>query len=206
MKELINKGFSYLDYLIAPPLKEIGGIFGDTIGLWRYRNLIRIEEKVKKIHDSKGIKPREIPLKTFASLINHASFEEQEQLVDMWAALLANATNPNNDINFHNVFVKILSELSAPEAKLLNSKAQGSITKKNVVLFSLREIEASFNENSEDEKGKQESRISFSNSRIILNNLTRLGLIESTPSRNKFTTNSYFLTELGKAFILECSE
>ncbi|WP_421873973.1 Abi-alpha family protein [Marinoscillum sp.] len=196
MNEIVEKAFSYLDLLVTPPLKELGGLLADQAKMFRYKNQLRLISNVEKIHKKRGIAPRKIPLKLAYNLIDEASWEEDENLVNMWSQLLANATDSKNPINFHNVFVKILSELSSQEASLLSKFI--SEEGKTQYLFP-GNLNSMLGKDSNDSQG-----------RIIANNLERLGILQSQRTNSlkgigALRANYYILTDLGRLFIKECS-
>ena len=59
--------------------------------MWRFKQAVRLVEKVKAICEEAGIEPKAVPLKTLVPILENASLEEDEVLHDHWAALLANA-------------------------------------------------------------------------------------------------------------------
>lgn len=67
-----------------------------------------------------GFTPQAVPPKILFPLLEGASFEEDESLHDMWAALLANAASPENREKVKPGFIATLKNLSVDEAALLN--------------------------------------------------------------------------------------
>jgi hypothetical protein len=66
-----------------------------------------------------GFTPQAVPPKILFPLLEGASFEEDEGLHDMWAALLANAASASGE-NVRPGFIALLREMAPDEAKLLN--------------------------------------------------------------------------------------
>jgi Abortive infection alpha len=60
-------------------------------------------------------------LKTLLPILENASLEDDEDLHDRWANLLANAANPALDHTKRNLHVSILKELSAAEVHFLDT-------------------------------------------------------------------------------------
>lgn len=196
MNEIVEKAFSYLDMLVTPPLKELGGLLADQAKMFRYKNQLRLITNVEKIHKKRGITPRTISLKLAYNLIDEASWEEDENLVNMWSQLLANATDSKNPIDFHNVFVKILSELSSQEASLLSTFIIEEDKTQHLFPGNLNTM---LGKDSNDSQG-----------RIIANNLERLGILQSQRTDKLkgigvLRANYYVLTDLGRLFINECT-
>src|ERR1035438_5844869 len=67
-----------------------------------------------------GFTPQTVPPKVLFPLLEGASFEEDENLHDMWAALLANATSPLSAQIVRPGFIAIWKEMAPDEAGLLN--------------------------------------------------------------------------------------
>ncbi|MEQ9297298.1 MAG: Abi-alpha family protein [Cyclobacteriaceae bacterium] len=208
MKSLVNKAFSYLDYLIKPSLEELGGILGDQVKVLRYQNQLRLVQKVKKKHRDRGISPRQIPLKTIASMLNHASYEEEPRLVDMWASLLANATDSDNQIDYHHVLSKILSEMSSHEALVMSSLAKRVTNNSGVSYFDRGTIVKLLDPDNSDQMDIKAK----SSAQIVIDNFVRLGLISIRPPNTSgkarffkhIQRSRYEFTMLGKTFIQEC--
>ncbi len=196
MNEIVEKAFSNLDMLVPPPLKELGGLLADQAKMFRYKNQLRLISNVEKIHKKRGVTPRKIPLKLAYNLIDEASWEEDENLVNMWSQLLANATDSKNPIDFHNVLVKILSELSSQEASLLSKVISEEGKTQHLFPGNLNTM---LGKDSKDSQG-----------RIIANNLERLGILQSQRTDKlkgvgALRANYYVLTDLGRLFINECT-
>jgi hypothetical protein len=77
-------------------------------------------KKAEKMAKDAGFTPKAVPIKLLFPLLEGASFEENENLHDMWAALLANAASPENAENVRPGFIPILRKLAPDEAALLN--------------------------------------------------------------------------------------
>jgi hypothetical protein len=93
-----EKAFNFVEKIVAGPIMEGTGIFTDKVKYWRFKNQINIIIKAKKFLKEKGINvPKKIPIKDLTTLLENASFEENEQIQDNWANLLANTLNPNNN-------------------------------------------------------------------------------------------------------------
>jgi hypothetical protein len=80
--------------------------------------LLRAEEMLRVA----GLQPGPMALKTIVPLLQHASLEENGDLQERWASLLANACR--NQEAVLPSFAQILHQLSAPEAKFLDAVYQ----------------------------------------------------------------------------------
>ena len=84
---------------------------------WKAKNLLSILEKAdKKIPN--GTDSKEIPKRMLHDLFEGASFEDNEDLQEVWACLLASVLQGKS---FHIAYPDILRQLSPAEAKILNA-------------------------------------------------------------------------------------
>jgi len=109
----------FANRLFGPAIDELGGILADPIRIYRFKRSVRLLEKVKRICEETGFEPRAVPLKTLLPILENASLEDDEDLHDRWANLLANATMPEGTT--HPSFVQVLEGLTSPEAKFLSA-------------------------------------------------------------------------------------
>jgi len=125
MSTVIEKGIEeaakaakdYLDKLIAPGLEQGGGIIGDTVAYWRFKNKVNLVLKAKAFLETKGIEPKRLLPEVVAPLLEAGSLEAENDMKDRWAALLASAAAEPSSVP--PAFPRILSELSSTEAQIL---------------------------------------------------------------------------------------
>src|SRR5258708_16760199 len=99
---------------------EAGQRFGDRVRLYRYGRSLDMLKKAEKMAKDAGFTPKTVPIKLLFPLLEGASFEEDENLHTMWAALLANAASPENAEKVRPGFIAILRQMAPDEAALLN--------------------------------------------------------------------------------------
>ena len=117
IEEAATAAKEYLDLLVAPGLEQGGGIIADTVAYWRFKNKVNLVLKAKQFLEEKGIEPkRELP-KVVAPLLEAGSLEEENDMKDRWAALLASAAADPTKVP--PAFPRILSDLSSTEARIL---------------------------------------------------------------------------------------
>ena len=68
-----------------------------------------------------GFTPKAVPIKLLFPLLEGASLEEDETLHDMWAALLANASSPEDSDKVRPGFIAMLKQMAPDEAALLKT-------------------------------------------------------------------------------------
>jgi hypothetical protein len=117
IEEAAKAAMHYLDKLVSPGLEEAGGIIGDTVAYWRFKNKVNLVLKAKAFLEAKGIEPRRLLPKVVAPLLEAGSLEEDNDMKDRWAALLASAAADPKRVP--PAFPRILSELSSTEAQIL---------------------------------------------------------------------------------------
>jgi hypothetical protein len=111
---------SIVKTLAGPAAEEIGQSFRDSMQVWRFKRQARLFQRVKEICDDAGIKPQAVKLPLLFNVVEQASLEEDDELQDRWANLLANASDPAGDAEGMTAFPDILRQLSKTEANLLN--------------------------------------------------------------------------------------
>ena len=116
----IDLAKDFLDKLIIPSIEETGLLLKDKVTFWKFKNQIRMLNKAKKYCDKQNIDPKTISLKLLCPLLEYSSLEEEEELQDKWAILLANMVDSKQNIENH-VFPYILSQISLNEFKFLES-------------------------------------------------------------------------------------
>jgi hypothetical protein len=108
---------------IFRPFSERRGLKADQIRLQREDILIQIAEKVRKRLEIEGIQPAPVPNKFLVPFLEKASLEEQTDLVDRWADLLANSViNPDAA---RPRYIQILSEMAPSDARTLQEMLCG---------------------------------------------------------------------------------
>ena len=113
----------FLKRVFGPSAESVGLLLADRVNERRHANLIRIVTRAQRRLAEAGISPRQVPLKIIQPLIEHASLEESEDLQKCWSQLLASAAADPDSV--HPAFVRVLSELSGPECRLLQAMYDG---------------------------------------------------------------------------------
>ncbi|MHB1664257.1 MAG: Abi-alpha family protein [bacterium] len=209
-KEAIKQSFEaakeFTGKLVNPSLEEAGGIIQDNIAFWRLKNQINIALKAKEFLNQKGIDLKHVKKilpKTLLLILENGSLEEEDKIQDKWAALLANAADPNNKYSVNPSFAEILKELSPLEVELLDTMFdkvnQDEIANKTEIFFEKEEVCPNIEE---------------SQYAILLDNLFRLNLCQPIVSLGHtsqgvypFQLRTYELigfTQLGYEFVKLC--
>lgn len=112
----------FLKRVLAPTGDALGGAIAHPIVEWQKRRVERarsiVEDAARLVHDA-GSVPQPVPGRVLMPLLERASLEEEDSLRAKWVRLLATAATPEA-IGVLPAYVSILSELSPPEAALLD--------------------------------------------------------------------------------------
>lgn len=145
------KGF--IKRLVAPSAEELGLLIKDQISLWRFNNQVKILNKAKRICELNKINVKAISPKLLCPYLENASLEDDEDLQDKWATLLANMADSEQNIE-NQVFPYILSQLSKQEMVFLD-KNYKRIKDKQIELQTKKELlEKDKSENEEKYKAE----------------------------------------------------
>ena len=93
----------------------------DHVRVFRFKRQVRLWQRVMQICAEAGIEPKRVPLKLLAPMVESASLEDDDDLQDVWANLLANAADPRAVIGVAAAFSGILRELSSRDVKFLDA-------------------------------------------------------------------------------------
>jgi hypothetical protein len=106
--------------MLGPAADEVAEMWRDQIRLYRYERQLKCVEKAERMAKDAGFTPKAVPPKILFPLLEGASFEENEDLHRMWAALLANAASPERREELKPGLISILKQMSPDEAAFLN--------------------------------------------------------------------------------------
>lgn len=133
--DLADKVGSFLNKIVGGATREVGAALHDWAQFYRYKNLLRLQDKVEEIHAARRLQGRTIPIapRYAIPLLRAASEEDSEALQDLWAGLIANATDPAKRLDLRKIFIEILSSLEPMDAEILKHMAgQGWLMFRNV--------------------------------------------------------------------------
>lgn len=103
---------------LGAPMEELGQFIADKIRFLRWKTAIRTLEKAKNILDKKEIKANKPSLKFLVPFLEECSLEEEAELEDAWANILASASEEERPE--HTVYIGILSRLKSAHLKYLD--------------------------------------------------------------------------------------
>lgn len=161
-----------LEKLAGPAAEEVGLFLQDKVRSYRLRNQLIVLGKTQDMLNQAGIEPKSVPLRALVPLLEGATLEDDDDLSTKWAALLANAATPGYSVNLIPTFSNILSQLSPPDAKILDALLKERWYHKskpeNVYLFAFRP------------DMKKAANLSDEEYDLSVDNIVRLGLCVTT--------------------------
>ncbi len=104
--------------IVGKPLVDGAGIlYGDAIKAKRISNSLKLEEKYNLI---KSDDTKSTDLGFGYKLLEKASLEDDEDLLNKWANLLGNATDKNFSGSIRRIFIEILETLEPVDVKIFD--------------------------------------------------------------------------------------
>jgi hypothetical protein len=110
LTDLFNK-------LAGPLASELGQMMGDKARVYRTQNWLRCERRIAKMLLEAKAEPRAIPSRLFLPALEASSLEDDADLQELWAALIANMAT--HDMETPSAYITFLKELSRCEALAL---------------------------------------------------------------------------------------
>src|ERR1035441_10186247 len=109
-----------IEKLFGGSAEEIGGMWQDSLKVRRFGRQLKLFARVQRMIADAGFEPKQIPDSLSIRLMASATLEDDETLQEKWAAMLANAANPDGGTPVSTQFPNILANLSAHDAILLD--------------------------------------------------------------------------------------
>jgi hypothetical protein len=121
--EVVEKVGGFVSKVIGPASNQVGGILEDWTRYYRLRNLMHIADKVEAIHVQRDIEDKTVPIppRIAIPMLESASLEDDEELQEVWARLIANSTDPNFKEALHPGYIEIIKQMSPDEVIILVS-------------------------------------------------------------------------------------
>ena len=102
------------------PEDIVGLMFGDALRLKRVENIVKMATKARERLEARGVKEQqEVPLSLGLPLLEAASDEDRDELVDLWARLLAAAMDPARSPHMSARFVAVVKAMDPIDARVL---------------------------------------------------------------------------------------
>jgi predicted O-methyltransferase YrrM len=117
---------AFMGTVAGTPSFQLGELVGDEIKLWRFKPNLRHAQRAKEMLDAAGLQAHQVPFRTLVPLIESASLEDDDELTERWAALLANAASGQQHVPPS--FPNVLRELEPTQAQLLDRLYQATMS------------------------------------------------------------------------------
>jgi Abortive infection alpha len=104
-----------LKKLAGPAFEELGAVLADNVRVYRVKNLLKTTEKTKRILQDAGLHPNPIPSRLLLPILDTCSVEDNDDLQERWAGLLASASQEADSLSPS--FIETLKQLTPNEAK-----------------------------------------------------------------------------------------
>src|SRR5262249_53557 len=110
--------------LFGPAAEQYGLAWGESAYLFRSKRLARLLEKASKQLAEAGTEPHAVRVPLLHDIVDRGSLEDNDNLQDMWATLLANVAGGKL---VETAYVDILKSLSFDEAVFLTMLLTGAM-------------------------------------------------------------------------------
>src|SRR5436305_10737101 len=84
--------------------EELGGLVRDHVKVYRLKRQLVLWKRVQEYVKEAGFNPKAVDPKLLLTSIDAASVESDADLTDIWAALIANASDPDVRRRFKRIF------------------------------------------------------------------------------------------------------
>lgn len=129
-QKVIDQAEEFISNALAEPVKSATGLYlTDKINFRRFKNLVKMIADANQLLARAGLTTREIPLKIIHPLLEAASLEEEPELQQVWANLIANAGDPRNLVEVGTMFPGILKDLGSREVNFLDALYSKAVAK-----------------------------------------------------------------------------
>lgn len=163
------------------PDNIVGLLGADWIEYKRLENLAKLYKRAEAIREQLGTAgPQEVPLSLGLPLMRAAADENREELLDLWARLLASAMDPVRSQFVRRSFVDIVQRLDPLDVRVFDASFDGADLSPSVARF----FAAHFKVNEDSVQ-------------VSLDNLNEVGLITYNPANSN---PHVWLTPKGREF------
>lgn len=168
---------SFIARHINGPLEQGMGIFEDKLRYLRWERLVRLMERADHLMEKQGASAptKSIPLKLAIPLFQSASLEDNDDLQDLWARLLVNASMSDSGVDLRRAHIDILERISPIEAQILDkiyALPIGTLHSKPVATSDLPNAASILDEDCRDQLAPPSNEVI-----LCLANLSRLGCV-----------------------------
>lgn len=113
----VDKAVDLLHRLAGPMFDEFGAILADKARVYRAKNLVSTVRQTERILRDAGLPANAVPTRLLLPIMEASSVENTETLQQMWAGLLATASQQTDSVSPS--FIETLKQLTPDEARHL---------------------------------------------------------------------------------------
>ena len=112
----------FVSRITTEPIETVMGILNDKLQFMRWERKLRLAERGREILRQRSIEGplRPIPYKLALPIIENASLEDNDELQDLWANLLASAVDPKFGGLIRSAYIDIILQLEVVDVHILN--------------------------------------------------------------------------------------
>jgi hypothetical protein len=121
----VDKAADLLHKLAGPMFDEFGAILADKVRVYRATNLVSTVQKTERILREAGLPVDAVPTRLLLPIMEASSVENTETLQEMWAGLLATASQQTDSVSPS--FIETLKQLTPDEARHLEVVCQETL-------------------------------------------------------------------------------
>jgi len=198
----VTKAGRDLGGFLAPPLRELVGIVTDQSQVWRWKRQIRLAEQVGSILKERGLDKatRQVAPSFLVPLIEEASLQDDDDLQDIWARMLANAADAGSETEMRTAFIRMLAEMTSFDVQLLAKIAEATPNRAGQVWT------VNLPDRAETPREGDQALMPRGDVEIALVNLCRLGCLQPASALGGVMVYGIVqVTGLGRAFIKACT-
>lgn len=120
--EAAREAGGFIARFVSGPLEQGMGIFEDRLRYMRWERQVRFMKRSQEFLQMNGLSEptRSVPLKLAIPIFQGASLEEDDDLQDRWAVLLANAANSAFQGEIRRSYAVILEQLTSLDVRILD--------------------------------------------------------------------------------------
>ena len=121
--KIADKVADLVQRLTGPLADEVGLMIGDKVRVYRVKNWINTVKKTERLLCEAGLPANAVPPRLLFPIIESCSIEDNETLQDLWAGLLATASQETDSVS--PAFADTLKQLTPAEAQYLEQLYKG---------------------------------------------------------------------------------
>ncbi len=140
--ELIPKNVSqaigiFIGKFAFPAANEYGQAWAEKVSAWRQENLYKLLNKADRMYNQNQTDLKKIHPRLMHHIVEDGSWSDSDQMLDMWAGLLATSCSVNGEDDSNLIFINILKQITHIQAVILDYACENckpTITKAGLVL------------------------------------------------------------------------